>query len=505
MKIVEPDVYNQDSQISKHSFDEHVGLSISEDNETKLEGGDDSRASKSSKSRDSPIKNIEFSPDLIDKGSNSSKTSIKKDKTKLDDKNKTEKKSDSHKHKSRHDSRSESKNDKRSDKKDSKERHKDSKDSRDSSKDSRERRDSKSSNHNNRDKEKRTSSSGNSKHSNRDRSSSKKETSSKDEKHKASHRDDSKRSSKTDKYRKDDRNHRSHSSSSKSDRDRGTNKKDSKRENKDDHFSSKTKKSDRRSTDRDSNDGQSGNSGNASAPPSDNSNIQQSNKQQDNTNSTSGSGSNDSSTSDNVEQASTLQENININENCSMIKLIKPKFASNIHEARKLMKIRKQLRKLEKRIYENSVTSATNEAQPVLDMDVSKAAEPIKNEPVSSKFNNSVSAAAWDAIEAKLNADFDFNSYMDDSDNIPTDAEEDCLYLPNDVPAETMRCKIFIENLMDSYYQELSNSSRYASPTLIQKENDHKGIKRKMYNLENDLENNNKKYSHLIESKLTAV
>lgn len=467
-------------------------MSVAEETETKLEGGDDSRASKSSKSRDSPVKNFDLSPDLLDKGSNSSnsKSSIRKDKTKPDEK-RNEKKPDSHKHSSRHDSKSESRNDKKNEKKDSKDRHKDS---RDSSKDSRERRDSKSS-HSNRE---RRSSSNKHSSSSREHSSSKKESSSKDDKLKSSSnkdiKRDSKNNSKSDKHRRDEKSHRSHSSSSKKDKESSSSKKESRKESKDDHFSSKSKKSDRRSTDRDSNDGQSGNSGTSSMNLPDTIIAQQSNKVQEHTSSNSGSGSNDSGASDNVEIVSELFNNVE--ENRSVIKLIKPKFASNIHEARKLMKIRKHLHKLEQRMFEKTVMATTDEMNLPNDTVPSEDAVINQTESLSPEFNNSVSAAAWDAIEAKLSSQIYNNSttYNEYSDCTTTDVDEKCLYLPNDIPEEMLNCKMFIERLMDSYDVELNKSSRtMTSPN----ENFHnKGIKRKMLNLENDVQNNNKKFNN---------
>lgn len=185
-KTTDIDIFNQDSQASKHSSEEQTTMCISEENDTKMDCGDDSRASKSSKSLDSPIKNFDLSPDLVDKGSNSSKSS-KKEKTKSEDKPKIEKKSDSHKHRSRHDSKSDHKSDKKNDKKDSKDRHRDSKESQDS----KERKDSKSSSRS-KDKDRRSTSSTSKHSSRRDHSSSKKESSSKDDKSKSSHRNSSK-------------------------------------------------------------------------------------------------------------------------------------------------------------------------------------------------------------------------------------------------------------------------------------------------------------------------
>lgn len=220
--------------------------------------------------------------------------------------------------------------------------------------------------------------------------------------------------------------------------------------------------------------------------------MQQSNKNQNPTSSNSGSSnSNESGASDTVE---SMVNRIHTQENCSVIKLFKPKFASNIHEARKLMKIRKQLNKLEKRIHENNVISTITPPE-------IPAVEQI--ETVPPPLNTSVSVATWDALESKLNSQFDYNSYGDTSD-LPertiTKDEEDCLYLSNEIPPETIRYKTFIENLLDLYYEDLSKYSRNFTPSPI--ENDSKGMKRKLFVNESDLQSDNKKNNnHLIDRK----
>ncbi|KAJ8965558.1 hypothetical protein NQ314_004058 [Rhamnusium bicolor] len=230
-----------------------------------------------------------------------------------------------------------------------------------------------------RDKNK-SSSSSSSKHSNskdkdRGSSSSKKESSgkdkekeksrssgsstSKDSKSKSNHTD-SKSKSSTDKYKKDEKNshngkHSSSSSSIKKEKDR---KRDSKKELKDDHYSSKEKKNYRRSTDRDSNDGQSSRQSQSNSFTESSSSHTQKNSQE-SSNSNSGSGSGESGNSDQIEQIrdnspvkfSGPIENKEVTTICADIqkfKYMKPKFASNFEEARKLMKIRKQLAKLER-------------------------------------------------------------------------------------------------------------------------------------------------------------
>lgn len=478
---------------------------ISDDNEAKLEIGDDSHNSKSSKSLDSVSKNVDT--ENSEKSSSNFKN-YKKDKT--EEKSRSDRKSDSHKHdkhKSRHEGKSESREEKKSDKKESKDRSRDSKDSsRDRSKDNRERKDSKS---NSRDKDRRSSSS---KHSSSRERSSKKDSSSKDDKQKSSSKD-SKRESKTDsknhsknsdKHRRDDKH-----SKSKNDKEKPE-KRDSRKENKDDHFSSKGKKGDRRSTDRDSNDGNSG-TGSSSASLSETSTTQQQNKSQNSNGSNSGSGSNDSGASDNVE---TIYQTIRTEAHITIpqIKLIKPKFACNINEARKLMKIRRHLHKLEKEgqlelaymhkeILENNLTNTKS----------IESNEKTTNviEEASSTLPNSVSAASWDAIEAKLNSGIDYDSYGDYSETTSEAENEDqCLFFVDDILPETRRYKAFVKTLIDKYDLGLNKLNRNGSRNTINtcSNNGSRGMKRKLFEDDHDVHNNNRKLSnHLIEGIVKAL
>ncbi|KAL1498318.1 hypothetical protein ABEB36_009134 [Hypothenemus hampei] len=165
----------------------------------------------------------------------------------------------------------------------------------------------------------------------RDRSSSLKSSKIKDSKH-----DNDKKGDFRPKIdEKKDRSSSQHKSSSKSDKDRKIT---------DDHYSFKDKKSERRSTDRDSNDESSKMSRNNSFTES-SSNSQKESGKDSSENLSSGAG--DSSNSDNVEKNSS-SNNKDSDLKQPHVKCIKPKFASNIHEAMKIMKIRKQLAKLER-------------------------------------------------------------------------------------------------------------------------------------------------------------
>ncbi|CAG9856406.1 unnamed protein product [Phyllotreta striolata] len=119
--------------------------------------------------------------------------------------------------------------------------------------------------------------------------------------------------------------------------------KDPKKKSKDDHYSSKIKKNDRRSTDRDSNDGASSKNNDTESMSS----RSESNSQEHSNSSFSGSG--DSGNSDQAEPTNKAPSETSDNSNkLHPVKYMKPKFASNINEAMKIMKIRKQLARLEK-------------------------------------------------------------------------------------------------------------------------------------------------------------
>lgn len=424
------DICSQDSQTSKHSSEEQMCFSPSDDNDTKMEVCEDSRYSKSSKSRDSNSK-FEFSQDSQ---SNSDKSLMaeKKQDVKKEYKSRDRYKSSKSDKK---DSKDRSK-DRKSESRDKKDRHSSSKDS----KSSKDRKDSRSEKEKSKSKDSASRNSSGSRDKNS--SGSKKESHSKDksldvkEKSKTSkeHDKDSKSKEKTDtksssrhtsdKHKRDDR--RKHSSSS-----HQKHKKDEKKENKkdpkDDHFSSKQGKHGRRSTDRDSNDGRS-NQKSASNFTLDSASSAESQKQEQES-SGSNSGSVDSGNSE-----TDAVENVNQSTDFQRVKIIKPKFASNIHEARRLMKIRKELNKIEKR-NQLSLDLATNnslllisklktgsngllDAMNLEDVDVtareSWALEEKSQETLSPPLVNSVIMKdSWDALEAKLSAQVMNDGYDD--------------------------------------------------------------------------------------------
>ncbi|KAI4460499.1 biorientation of chromosomes in cell division 1 like 1 [Holotrichia oblita] len=311
-KTTQMEVSNQDSTISKQSSEGRLSIVMSDDNDTKMEICDDSLQQKPHKTQ---AKNFNFQTDVA----NNTTTGRKSDNKQEEKSSKSTKKDD--KHKSKHD---------KDGKKDDKDSRKNSKSDRSKSRHST----------SNRSSSKKESSSSSKERSKSSSSSSKdKESKHKDDKTKHS---SSKHESRSDKHKKDDK-HKSdrHSSSSSKNRDKKDPKKD-KKENKDDHFSSK-KRTDRRSTDRDSNDGHSGlKSSSSSFDSYSSSQTQGKSQESSNSNSTnSNNGSGGDSNSDCVEGITTAL-------GIAPLKLIKPKFASNIHEARRLMKIRKQINLLEK-------------------------------------------------------------------------------------------------------------------------------------------------------------
>nr|XP_023029136.1 biorientation of chromosomes in cell division protein 1-like 1 isoform X1 [Leptinotarsa decemlineata] len=185
-----------------------------------------------------------------------------------------------------------------------------------------------------------------SRHSDKEKSRSSNSSSSRD-KPKLDNGDSKSRSSATDKTRKDGKvsvNGKSSGSSSDSKKDKDK-KRDSKKSSKDDHYSSKDKRNDRRSNDRDSNDGRCGKQNSSGSLSENNSSRSEKSSQE----LTSNSGSGDSGNSDSLERTEPgKSEEVMTATSCNVQRLIKPKFASNFQEARKIMKIRKQLAMLER-------------------------------------------------------------------------------------------------------------------------------------------------------------
>lgn len=130
-----------------------------------------------------------------------------------------------------------------------------------------------------------------------------------------------------------------------------TNKNKKRDSKKDDHYSSKEKKNHRRSFDRDSNDGQSGKNTNSNISENRFSNSQPTNRD---SSSNSFSGSGDSGNSDAKEmisenaECSGKQREVETIVEIPKMKYIKPKFALNFEEAKRIMKIRRQLAILER-------------------------------------------------------------------------------------------------------------------------------------------------------------
>ncbi|XP_076266293.1 uncharacterized protein LOC143199975 isoform X3 [Rhynchophorus ferrugineus] len=117
----------------------------------------------------------------------------------------------------------------------------------------------------------------------------------------------------------------------------------------DDHYSSKDKKSDRRSTDRDSNDGSSKSSRQASSFID----ILGSKASSKESSEVFSSGSGDSNNSDKTDAAVNDTDSDSSAKDNSVevqtIRYYKPKLACNVHEVMKIMKIRKQLARLERK------------------------------------------------------------------------------------------------------------------------------------------------------------
>ncbi|KAI4460500.1 biorientation of chromosomes in cell division 1 like 1 [Holotrichia oblita] len=513
-KTTQMEVSNQDSAISKQSSEGRLSIVMSDDNDTKMEICDDSLQQKPHKTQ---AKNFNFQTDVT----NNTTTGRKSDNKQEEKSSKSTKKDD--KHKSKHDK------DGKKDDKDSRKSEKDRKDHKHSSKDKdRDRKDSTKSGRSDSKSDRSKS-----RHSTSNRSSSKKESSSSSkERSKSSsssskdkeskHKDDktkhssSKHESRSDKHKKDDK-HKSdrHSSSSSKNRDKKDPKKD-KKENKDDHFSSK-KRTDRRSTDRDSNDGHSGlKSSSSSFDSYSSSQTQGKSQESSNSNSTnSNNGSGGDSNSDCVEGITTAL-------GIAPLKLIKPKFASNIHEARRLMKIRKQINLLEKqnllnaaklitqKLIENKRKSIENEKK-----NSSKPNSPeIKRKdpsppPLSPPLKSSiVSAATWDALEAKLHESINYTTRYDglenddntlDEQEIVIQNKDDCLYLKDDNDEKVERYRKFTSEYITNLENSIEGTSSQPSikkdilEETLRNNNINKGVKRKFSDYNSDVKNNNNK------------
>ncbi|XP_068899554.1 biorientation of chromosomes in cell division protein 1-like 1 [Tenebrio molitor] len=425
----------QDSQMSRNSSDSRLSIVTSDEN-SKMNICEDSQ-SKSIKSGDSNHKHD---------------TS---DKTK-------------HKTSDKHKSRSESKSDRdRKSSRDSKSRHSYSSKDKDKSHD---KKDLKSTNSSKSDKEKdklkdksdkdrgkgasnssskysnhSSSSSGSSKDKNvkKDPSRSEKDKSDRD-KIRSSYKDSKPRDKSSDSKSRDKSfssdKHKHSSTSSHSDRHKKDKDKKKDTKSKDDHYSSKDKKNDRRSTDRDSNDGQSS----KQSYPTTASDSQTTQSQKTAQDSSHGGGdSGNSEQTENTTKAPIIitgaVENSEVtisSPEMQRVKVFKPKCASNIQEALRLMKIRKQLAKLEK---QNQLSLATVDVNtPILlsssiNLDDLKQNcfedEKSKQETLNSKImselevvpsplqNTVISQDNWDAMEAKLREEVysEFKDFKDDS------------------------------------------------------------------------------------------
>ncbi|KAK4875169.1 hypothetical protein RN001_011591 [Aquatica leii] len=501
-KPVPMETSNQDSQFSKQSSDDRLSIVMSDDQEIKTETNEDSNAS-IGKIADSITQSADV-PDssTIDKGNEKCDEQEKSDEKRNESK-KIDKHRSSHKHsshRSRHDSRDHKDRKSDRDKKDHKSSRstgEDSKEKRDKDKDRKDRsrsgRDDKGSK-NSKERERTTS---NSKHKkkdsehkdrseskdskSRDRSkedtktkshSSKKTDSKNHSKHNGKTKADSSDSTKTSSDKKSEKHKREERHSSDKRNDKYKDKKDSKKEGKkekDDHYSLKEKKSHRRSTDRDSSDGHSGTHSSSSSYTELTTPSQVQKTSQESSLVSGSSSGGDSGNSD----AALIMQNLNISSipcilsqeehsqllaSVPRLKLIKPKFASNIFEARRLMKIRRKLGKLEKQ-KQMELIRANNSLNPIVTSKfnnhfvpgVSEEQKKQKPDVLKKHVNNShvksykyqekcvsaidddhlveevqltddtelqtsvISKESWDAIEAKLNAQnilkVDYNSY----------------------------------------------------------------------------------------------
>nr|XP_022905333.1 lisH domain-containing protein C1711.05-like isoform X1 [Onthophagus taurus] len=455
---------NQESITSKQSSD-RLSIVMSDDNDTKME-------------IDEP---------KIEKNKNKDD----KEKKSKDDKNKDEKS-----HRSRHDSRSDKREKDRKDSKDYKHRdHDKSKDRKDSSskngKSDKDKEKEKSKSHSS--SSHRHSSSSHRSHkdsSSSSRSKSKVSSSSSKESSKDKYKDDKKKDSKrhhsssssSDKHKKDNHHSSHHSKTSSS---RSKDKKDSKNKDKKDCESDTKKRSDRRSTDRDSNDGHSSLKSTSSSFESFSSNVQSSQQEKKSSNNTNSGDSGNSDMVDEVSSAVNLDEEISISS--GEIKLFKPKFASNFQEAKRLMKIRKKLAEIEKERNNHKLFEPKSGEKPIKTL--------LESPPLPSV---NVSAASWDALEAKLNETIakencyvDESSYGSDVDekdvnDKKNEMNDEVYYLKTDDSPKTKRYRDFLSNYLGKIEKGCCDKTKIN----LRSEN----LKRKL-DANSDIKNNNKKFS----------
>lgn len=501
------DVSNQDSQLSKVSSTSRLSIVTTEEKTTVSDDSQRNEPARHEDATDATAENgdkntTEIEMDISDSNDKSETDSQphKQPEPKTDEKPKG--RSDSHRKSDRKSDRSDKdrKTDRGRDKHSSSSKHKDSKSSKE-----------------------RTKSSSSSKHRSRSKERSSSKSDRKDKERSRSSRSESKRSDPKrsgDSKRSGDP--KSTRSDSKSSKDRkppsGSSRKDPKKPTKrDDHYSSKSSRSERRSTDRDSNDGfsQSGASGSnkESAPSSKNSKSD--------TCSFSGSGDSGGQ-SDKIEQ--DMEQMFESISDATDVKMKKPKFASNIFEARKLMKIRKRMERLERKRLGKIAPEATAAPEPPPEP------KPEPEDDVLSKPIPVISKASWDEIEARINMNIDYDSYVDENADScsshksdervekRSSDDEDCLYFTPVVSPSTerffkqiddlKRSTTNIENMIDAKRNrkpsQKYSSSEYDTVLEVGECSDakKKGQKRKVDEAATeravDADNNNKKI-HILE------
>lgn len=442
-KGLQIDLSNQDSQMSRNSSESRLSIVTSDDN-TKMEICEDSQL----KSRK-------------EGGADDEKKSDVNNKVKTDEK-KMSKTSEKSKSRSDKDRRSSSSKDRS--------KHSSTRDK------ERLRNDSKSSNRTDKDRHRNKHSTGSSSH---DKSCSSKDSKSReklrtssssanrDSKSKSSHSDSKSKSSSSSSHKKQDKHssllHNSrHSSTSSSNSSNKRDKKDSKKD-KDDHYSSKEKKNDRRSTDRDSNDGQSSKQSSTTTTTNDNTSKTQIKSTNEPHESSSNTGQSvDSGNSDSIQGKTPIEVEVNdteiaISSNLAQkVKLNKPKFASNIREAMKLMKIRKQLTLLEK---QNHLSLLSTKSELSNEYQINGAENNKDNE----KTPTVLTKENWDALEARLYEEMSniSNSYDDTSDE--RSDSEDFLMKENtcqDVdkaPIKLEKEKEYLDKYVDKFEKDIEN------------------------------------------------
>ncbi|XP_050310279.1 biorientation of chromosomes in cell division protein 1-like 1 [Anthonomus grandis grandis] len=233
----------------------------------------------------------------------------------------------------------------------------------------------------------------------------------------------------------------------------------------DDHYALKDKKTERRSSDRDSNDG-------SSSKNSRNSSVGEG---------TGGAAVNLKSNTEEVFNSSPSTESGNT-DTAAPFKLIKPKFASNIYEAMRLMKIRKRLAKLER---QNQLALAQVDIDPK-SLEGAGTVDELKieleqtDEVEETLRGQDLSMDDFEALEAKLAeemAKFNANMYGEDEEEDEEEFVKESCHVTAETSMELPELVVNISSCDEQSVTEKRQQENPSSSKLDINENDSKEIK----------------------------